>query len=130
LIALPSDITEILIRNLQRYVAPHVSSTDEVLTVALVNFVLGLLAAEQPALPRLQLERHLALRPVLERVLRKLATAAHIEWVETEAGRLDAPFVLAARKRGVSNPESARKLMSWPAIAASGPLWPHPVKRP
>jgi hypothetical protein len=119
LIALPSDVTEILIRNLQRYVAPHVSSPDAVLTVALVNFVLSFLAAEQRALPRLQLERHLALKPVLERVLRKLATAAAGDGCETEIR--DARRALDAALAHADDPEATNRAVQSTLVAERAP---------
>ena len=115
MIALPSDVTEILILNLQCYVAPHVSSPDAVLTVALVNFVLSFLAAEQRALPRLQLERHLALRPVLERVLRKLATAAAGEGCAREIR--EARRALDAALAHADDPEATNRAVQSALVA-------------
>jgi len=59
-------VLDILNQNLQRYVAPQVTSADGQLTVMLINFVLSYLATEEADLPGKQAERHAALSPLLE----------------------------------------------------------------
>jgi len=59
------DLLDVVMQNLQRYVAPQVTSDDGRMTLLLVTYVLGFLYVEEHDGPALQAERFAAMEPLL-----------------------------------------------------------------
>jgi aminoglycoside phosphotransferase (APT) family kinase protein len=69
---LPDGVLDVVLLNLQRYVAPQVTTEDGQLTLMMVAYVLAFLHVEETELPALQAERFAALKPVLQDLLSAL----------------------------------------------------------
>ena len=70
---LSKDVLDVVLLNLQRYVAPQVTTEDGKLTLFLVGYVLGFVHVEENDLAGLHAERFQALEPLLQELRSRFA---------------------------------------------------------
>jgi aminoglycoside phosphotransferase (APT) family kinase protein len=71
------DLLDVVMQNLQRYVAPQITTDDGRMTLLLVNYVLGFLYVEEHDRPTLHAERFAAMEPLLRDLEISFAAADH-----------------------------------------------------
>jgi len=76
MLPLSKDVLDVVMLNLQRYVAPQVTSDDGRLALGLISYVLGCVYVEEHDLPALQAQRHADLQPVFEGLTQVLDSVA------------------------------------------------------
>jgi aminoglycoside phosphotransferase (APT) family kinase protein len=70
------DLLDVVMLNLQRYVAPQVTSDDGRMTLLLVTYVLGFLYVEEHDRPALHAARYAAMEPLLRELKTRFASPA------------------------------------------------------
>jgi aminoglycoside phosphotransferase (APT) family kinase protein len=70
------DLLDVVMLNLQRYVAPQITSDDGRMTLLLVNYVLGFLYVEEHDRPALHAERFATIEPLLREFKLRLAESS------------------------------------------------------
>lgn len=79
MLPLSKDLLDVVMLNLQRYVAPQVTTDDGRLTLMMINYALACAYVEEHDLPELQQQRFAALKPVFDG-LRQQLDAIDIDW--------------------------------------------------
>lgn len=72
MLPISKDVLDIVMLNLQRYVAPQVTSDEGRLALFMINYILGTVFVEEHDLPELQEARFANLEPVFGAILREL----------------------------------------------------------
>ena len=69
------DLLDVVMHNLQRYVAPQITTDDGRMTLLLVTYVLGFMYVEEHDRPALHARRYAALEPLLRELQARFAAS-------------------------------------------------------
>ena len=116
------DLLDVVMLNLQRYVAPQIGTEDGRMTLQLVMYVLGFLYVEEHDRPPLQAKRFAELEPLLRELRTRLSGAAAV-------GDARIAVDLALREPASSDATSNALLLALRAGADADRDWTRRVAR-
>lgn len=124
MLPLSKDVLDVVMLNLQRYVAPQVTTDDGRLTLFMINYILGCVYVEEHDLPELQAKRFSALKPAFD-ALRQQLDAIDIDQATERVG--DARTAIRQALLAPQDAEATDRALQLALQATCGKLGQHPL---